>query len=103
MNPDLFPTYEELVSVIMDLLPEDWEAFKLDAEYDEIGLCLSLALTDKKGSTKSIEHIEPSVFRIIEKIRDAAGPDLAWSEWVFDYNRSGKYDISVKYPDSPSD
>jgi len=101
MNPELIPLYEKLVESANSELPDSWKRFKIDAAHDEAGLRLRLEYQD--GNNKVIQYspVPDSIFDVMEMIYEAAGPSQAWCGWVFEFNRTGKYSVNVKYPDSP--
>ena len=100
MNPELINLYQQLVTTVNDRIPDQWESFQVAASQQEWGLTLSLESDDAHGKTTEHTPVPGAVFDVIENIYEAAGPNLAWSEWVFRYNRNGKYDIDVKYPEA---
>lgn len=100
MNSQLFAAYQDLVDTIDAILPEEWVSFKLTATYDQIGLCLGLKFRGADGVEEQFAGITPAVFDVIEAVRGASGTALLWSEWIFDCDQDGKYNVSVKYPDS---
>ena len=101
MNPEIFELYEKLVENVASLFHEEWKSFKLTCQIDDSGLGLGLEFITVRGEEMEVLAV-PSTFRLISKIREESGPGTAWSEWIFEFNRNGKYSIRLKYPDSPA-
>ena len=100
MTPNQIALYEELVHNTNSELPEQWETFKLSAEYDDAGLGLSLEFTNEQGAIIEFSPVPDSVFDVMEKILEDSRQIAVWSKWIFRYNRDGKFDVNLSYPEA---
>ena len=99
MNPELFICYQELADLCDSKRNCEYESFRIRGRYDESGLALSLKYIEKDGTENQLTPVPIEAFDIMEKINAASEPLPIGTVWIFDYNRDGKYNISVKYPD----
>ena len=100
MNANLIQCYQELVDAIAPLHSGEWKTFRLKAAVDESGLGLRLKFITADGTEEQLSPVPFEIFDIMEEMREATGSDFAWSEWTFDCDREGKYDITIRYPEA---